>query len=317
MNRLTKRSDRHEGWCDHGRHIIGREISLKTGEEMLKMLDPAKYEAVPVVINKKGELAEKVRGLDLALLALHGAFGEDGTVQAVLESLGIPYTGSGVLSSAICMDKDMSKRLLRAAGIKVADWLCWNHIDEFAPEAVEKLGYPVIVKPSSGGSSIGMAKVNSPDGLRADVTEAFRWDRSVMVERYVPGMEITCPILDGETLPIIGIVPMAAEWFDYDAKYTENGAQEQVAVLPAELEHKVRRIAQDCYRTLKCSVYARVDMILSDGVPFVLEVNTLPGMTSASLLPRSAKAAGLTFSGLLDAIISASLKERGVPVYVR
>ncbi|WP_025688350.1 D-alanine--D-alanine ligase [Paenibacillus zanthoxyli] len=294
-----------------------REISLKTGEEMLKMLDPNKYEAVPVVINKKEELAEKVRGLDLALLALHGAFGEDGTVQAVLESLNIPYTGSGVLSSAICMDKDMSKRLLRAAGIPTADWLCWNHIDEFSPEALEELGYPVIVKPSSGGSSIGMTKVNEPDELRAAVMEAFRWDRSVMAERYIRGMEITCPILDGETMPIISIIPKAAEWFDYDAKYTANGAVEQVAVLPPELEREVRRIALDCYRTLKCTVYARVDMILSDGFPFVLEVNTLPGMTSASLLPRSAKAAGLTFSGLLDAIIAVSLKERGVPVHVR
>ncbi|NGM82594.1 D-alanine--D-alanine ligase [Paenibacillus sp. 7124] len=294
-----------------------REISLKTGVEMLKMLDPAKYEAVPVVINKREELAEQVRGLDLALLALHGAFGEDGTVQAVLESLDIPYTGSGVLSSAICMDKDMSKRLLRSAGIPTADWLCWNHIDEFAPKGAEQLGYPVIVKPSSGGSSIGMTKVNGPGELQGAVAEAFRWDRSVMAERYVRGMEITCPILDGETLPILGIVPRNAEWFDYDAKYTENGAVEQVAVLPPELESKVRQIALDCYRTLKCSVYARVDMILSDDVPFVLEVNTLPGMTSASLLPKSAKAAGLTFSGLLDAIITASLKERGVPVHVR
>ncbi|MFD1775692.1 D-alanine--D-alanine ligase [Paenibacillus rhizophilus] len=294
-----------------------REISLKTGAEILKALDPAQYEAVPVVINKREELAEQTRGLDLALLALHGAFGEDGTVQAVLESLNIPYTGSGVLSSAICMDKDMSKRLLRAAGIPTADWLCWNHIDEFTPEAAEQLGYPVIVKPSSGGSSIGMAKVNGPGELRAAIMEAFRWDRSVMAERYVRGMEITCSILDGETLPIIGIVPRNAEWFDYDAKYTENGALEQVAVLPVELERKVRRIALDCYRTLKCSVYARVDMIVSDGVPFVLEVNTLPGMTSASLMPKSAKAAGMTFGGLLDAIIAASLKERGVPVHVR
>ncbi|AHV96212.1 D-alanine--D-alanine ligase [Paenibacillus sabinae] len=294
-----------------------REISLKTGAEILKELDPAKYEAVPVVINKREELAEQVRGLDLALLALHGAFGEDGTVQAVLESLDIPYTGSGVLSSAICMDKDMSKRLLRAAGIPTADWLCWNHIDEFAPEAAEQLGYPVIVKPSSGGSSIGMTKVNGPGELQGAVAEAFRWDRAVMAERYVRGMEITCSILDRETLPILGIVPQNAEWFDYEAKYTENGAVEQVAVLPPELEREVRKIALDCYRALKCSVYARVDMILSDGVPFVLEVNTLPGMTSASLLPKSAKAAGLTFSGLLDAIITASLKERGVPVHVR
>ncbi|QWU17468.1 D-alanine-D-alanine ligase [Paenibacillus sophorae] len=294
-----------------------REISLKTGEEMLKKLDPAKYEAVPVVINKKEELAEKVRGLDLALLALHGAFGEDGTVQAVLESLNIPYTGSGVLSSAICMDKDVSKRLLRAAGIPTADWLCWNHISEFAPEAVEKLGYPVIVKPSSGGSSIGMVKVNEPGGLRAAVTEAFRWDRSVMVERYVQGTEITCPILDGRTLPALGIIPQTSEYFDFDAKYTENGALEEIAVLPADLERKVRQISLDCCRTLKCSVYARIDIIVSDGVPFVLEVNTLPGMTSASLLPKSAKAAGMTFSGLLDAIIAASLKERGVPVHVQ
>lgn len=293
-----------------------REVSLKTGAEMLKGLDPAKYDAVPVVIDKRENLAEQVRGLDFALLALHGSFGEDGTVQAVLETLGIPYSGSGVLSSAICMDKDTTKKLLRASGIRTADWLCLNDPGEFDAAAASKLGYPLIVKPSSGGSSIGMSKVKGPEGLSSAVAEAFRQDRSVMLERFLPGQELTCPIVDGEVLPILRIVPNNADWFDYDSKYSDNGALEEVAVLPPELEQAVRETALNCWRTLKCGVYARVDIMVSDGIPYVLEVNTLPGMTAASLLPKSAKAAGLSFSSLLEKIITLSLKERGVPLYV-
>ncbi|MBY9080909.1 D-alanine--D-alanine ligase [Paenibacillus sp. HN-1] len=293
-----------------------RGVSLKTGAEMLRGLEQAKYEAVPVVVDRRENLADQVRGLDFALLALHGEFGEDGTVQAVLETLGIPYSGSGVLSSAICMDKDMTKRLLRSSGIPTADWLCLENSGEYSAEAASKLGFPLIVKPSSGGSSIGMSKVKELEELYPAVTEAFRQEQPVMLEAFVKGMELTCSILDGEVLPILRIVPNHAEWFDYNAKYSAGGALEEVADLPPELESRVKETALACWRALKCGVYARVDVIVSNGVPYVLEVNTLPGMTSASLLPKSAKAAGMTFSGLLETIISLSLKERGVPQHV-
>ncbi|WNS40987.1 D-alanine--D-alanine ligase [Paenibacillus sp. MMS20-IR301] len=287
------------------------EVSLNTGREMLKALDPAKYIGIPVPITSREELLAGVNGLDFALLALHGTYGEDGTVQGTLETLGIPYSGSGVLSSSLCMDKALAKTVIRSQNIPTPDWLCWEHISEYDPEAVQRLGYPVMVKPNSGGSSIGMTKVNHPQELRGAVEKAFAADRSVLIERYTAGQEITCSILGGEMLPVIGIQSLGSDWFDYTAKYEQGGAEEQIIRLPAGVEEQVRAAALACYRALKCTVYARVDMLLADGIPYVLEVNTLPGMTATSLLPQSAGAAGLSFSRLLDEIISRSLQERG------
>lgn len=286
------------------------EVSLNTGREMLNHLDPAQYEITPIVLTKREELIDKVKGIDLALLALHGTYGEDGTVQGTLETLGIPYTGSGVLSSSLCMDKHLSKKLLQSAGVQTPDWLCWSSMEEFSPQAVEQLGYPVMVKPCSGGSSIGMEKVSGGQDLLSAVQKAFECDQSILIERYIQGQEITCSILNGELLPIIGITSAQAEWFDYSAKYEVGGAEEVVIKLSPEVDERVRAAALTCYQTLKCSVYARIDMLLRGGIPYVLEVNTLPGMTRNSLLPKSALAAGLSFSSLLDRIITCSLEER-------
>ncbi|MEK5448225.1 D-alanine--D-alanine ligase [Paenibacillus sp. FSL R7-0331] len=287
------------------------EVSLNTGKEMLKHLDRSKYEAVPVIIEERGQLIAAVKGLDFALLALHGAYGEDGTVQGTLETLGIPYSGSGVLASSLCMDKHLSKTILRSKGVLTPNWLCWESMEDYSEEAVGQLGYPVMVKPNSGGSSIGMSKVDNAEGLREAAEKAFAEDRAILIEAFTEGQEITCAILGGELLPVIGIQSLGAEWFDYSAKYEQGGADEQVIQLSLGTHERVRTAAFACYKALKCSVYARVDMLLQKGVPYVLEVNTLPGMTGTSLLPRSAAAAGYTFSGLLDAIIEGSLRERG------
>ncbi|NQX45210.1 D-alanine--D-alanine ligase [Paenibacillus tritici] len=289
------------------------EVSMKTGREMLKALDPAKYIGIPVPITTRKELLEGVKGLDFALLALHGAYGEDGTVQGTLETLGIPYSGSGVLSSSLCMDKSLAKTLIRSHGIPTPDWLCWDSMKEYEPQAVERLGYPVMVKPNSGGSSIGMTKVNHPQELRGAVEKAFACaeEGPVLIERYITGQEITCSILAGEMLPVIGIQSLGADWFDYSAKYEQGGAEERIIELPDAVDERVRTAALTCYRALKCAVYVRVDMLLKDGIPYVLEVNTLPGMTATSLLPQSAQAAGISFSSLLDKIITGSLQERG------
>jgi len=286
-----------------------RDISLLTGQEMMAHLDPSKYEAIPIEINNKRDLINKTEGIDMALLALHGQYGEDGTVQATLESMGIPYTGSSVLSSSICMDKDVSKKLLRYEGLHTADWLIVSSLEELAEANVESLGFPLVVKPNTGGSSIGTRIVRSRDTLKAAVAEALQWDRSIMIEQWIDGQEITCSILDGKLLPIVSIKPNA-EFFDYTSKYAEGEAEEQVIELPQALQRKVSAAALQCYKALKCSVYARVDIILKDGVPFILEVNTLPGLTRTSLLPKSAAAAGFSFGMLLDAIITSSLSER-------
>ncbi|WP_434748828.1 D-alanine--D-alanine ligase [Paenibacillus amylolyticus] len=286
-----------------------RDISLLTGQEMIANLDKNKYEVVPIELNSKRDLIDKSDGIDVALLALHGKYGEDGTVQGTLESLGIPYTGCGVLASSVCMDKDMSKQLMRQAGVLTGDWLQVNRMQDLSSVAVQHLTYPVVVKPNSGGSSIGTQIVHEPDALPAAVEAALAWDNSVMIEQYIEGEEITCAIVDGKMLPVISIHANAA-FFDYAAKYDDNGADEQVIQLPSDLHQRVEAAALTCYNVLKCSVYARVDMLIREGVPYVLEVNTLPGLTRNSLLPKSAAAAGISFAELLDTIIDLSLKER-------
>ncbi|MGG4103386.1 D-alanine--D-alanine ligase [Paenibacillus lautus] len=286
-----------------------REVSIMTGKEMIAHLDKSRYKVYPIEINNKCELISKTKGIDIALLALHGQYGEDGTVQGTLDSLGIPYTGSGVLSSSVCMDKDLSKKLLRYEGLITADWIMVSSIEELAAADVEGLGFPVVVKPNAGGSSVGTRIVRDSAALASAVEEALRWDRSVMIEQMIKGEEITCPVLNGEMLPIVSIKPNS-EFFDYTSKYEEGEADEQVIELPAELQQRVRAAALQCYKALKCSVYARIDIILKEETPYILEVNTLPGLTKNSLLPRSAEAAGYSFSGLLDAIIETSLSER-------
>lgn len=286
-----------------------REVSLMTGKEMIAHLDKSRYEVYPIEIHDKRELISKTEGIDIALLALHGTFGEDGTVQGTLDTLGIPYTGSGVLASSLCMDKDLSKKLLRYEGLHTADWIMVGCLEELAAADVEGLGFPVVVKPNAGGSSIGTRIVRDSADLASAVEEALRWDRSVMIEQWIEGEEITCPVLNGDMLPIVSIKPNS-EFFDYASKYEEGEADEQVIELPAELQEQVRTAALQCYKAMKCSVYARIDIILKEKIPYILEVNTLPGLTKTSLLPRSAEAAGYSFSGLLDALIETSLSER-------
>ncbi|REK76199.1 D-alanine--D-alanine ligase [Paenibacillus paeoniae] len=289
-----------------------REVSLHTGQEMIHHLDRSRYEVVPIVIDQRADLITQVlqTGIDLGLLALHGQYGEDGTVQGALDTMGIPYTGSGILASSLCMNKELSKMLLKAAGVHTPTGLCWHGMNDYNPQAVEQLGYPVIVKPNTGGSSIGIQLVHSEKELLAAAQEACGLDQAILIEPYLQGTEITCSIIDGEVLPIIGIRSAHSEWFDYRAKYEVGGAEEKVIQLPPLVEQRVREAALTSYRLLQCKVYARVDMIVCEDIPYVLEVNTLPGMTANSLLPKSAAAAGISFSHLLDRIIDSSLHER-------
>jgi D-alanine-D-alanine ligase len=286
-----------------------REISLKSGESIIENIDSNKYEIVPVVIDKKIDIVDKVKGLDFALLALHGQFGEDGTVQAVLQTLDIPYSGCGPLSSAACMDKDMTKSLLKAAGIRTAPWINLRKGDSINYEEINGLGYPVVVKPTHGGSSVATFIVKEEKDIEKSVKEAFEWDTEVMIEKFIKGEEITCPILGDEMFPVVAIKPNA-EFFDFTAKYQDGGANEFVIELEENLHKEVKKMALDTFKTLKCVVYSRVDMIITeDGVPYVLEVNTLPGMTKNSLFPKSAAGKNIKFSELLDLIIEGSLKE--------
>lgn len=286
-----------------------REISLKSGESIIQNIDNSKYDVVPIVIDKKEDIVNKVSGIDFALLALHGQFGEDGTVQSVLQTLGIPYSGCGPLSSAACMDKDMTKSLLKAAGIRTAKWINLKKGEEINYEEITKIGYPVVVKPTHGGSSVATFIIKEEKEIAHAVEEAFKWDSEVMIEEFIKGDEITCPVMDGEMFPVVAIKPHA-EFFDYTAKYADGGSDEFVIELEESLHKEVEKMALATYEALKCAVYARVDMIITeDGTPYILEVNTLPGMTKASLFPKSAAGKGIDFAGLIDLIIEKSLKQ--------
>jgi len=286
-----------------------RQVSLMTGKEMMANLDTNKYEIVPIQIDEKEDLVKKAKDIDVALLALHGKFGEDGTIQGTLETLGIPYTGSGVLSSSLCMDKTLTKKVIRFEGVPTPDWILLTSMEELDLEELDQFGYPVVVKPNSGGSSVGVKIVYDRDSIKSAIEEVLKWDSEVLIEKYIKGAEITCPVLDGELFPIVSI-SHSAEFFDYKAKYDDEGTVEEVVQLPEELYAKVKDAALTCYKALKCSVYARIDMMVKDGIPYVMEVNTLPGMTKASLLPKSAQASGIPYGKLLDWIIENSLKER-------
>ena len=287
-----------------------REISLKSGESIVDNLDKNKYEVIPVVIDKKEDILTKVKGLDFALLALHGQFGEDGTVQSVLQTMNIPYSGCGPLSSAACMDKDMTKSLLKAAGIRTAPWINVRKGEEINYEEINKLGYPVFVKPTHGGSSVATFMIKEEKDIAKAVEEGFKWDNEVMIEKFIKGDEITCPVLGNEMFPVIAIKPSEEfEFFDFTSKYADGGAEEVVVQLDEELHKEVEKMALDTFNVLKCDAYARVDMIVtSEGTPYILEVNTLPGMTKASLFPKSAAGKGMEFNELLDSIINESLK---------
>jgi D-alanine-D-alanine ligase len=246
-----------------------------------------------------GALPE-VREADVVCLGLHGGRGEDGTVQTILETIGVPYTGSGPIGSAIAMDKDVSKRLFRDAGVPTAPWL-------MAPvtpaDAGEALGWPLIVKPSKQGSTVGLTVVERAGEFDRALALAAEYDDEVMVERFVPGRELTVGILDDQALAVGEIIPKHA-LFDYECKYTP-GMSEEIfpAALAEEVAGECRRLGLAAHRVVKAGGYSRVDFRLTpEGQLFCLEVNTLPGMTATSLLPHSAKAAGIDFAALCDRI---------------
>ena len=206
------------------------------------------------------------------------------------------------------MDKDLTKRVLVANGIRTARWINVTSSDEIDYDAIDAMGYPVFVKPTNGGSSVATFKIKSKEEIKAAVEEGLKWDTEVMIEEFIAGDEITCPVFDGQMWPVIAIKPHS-DFFDYTQKYSAGGADEFVVELEEEIHNEVESMALNTYKALKCSVYARVDMIVTkEGVPYILEVNTLPGMTATSLFPKSAEAINVSYSGLIDKIIETSMK---------
>jgi D-alanine-D-alanine ligase len=249
----------------------------------------------------------EVSGADCVFLALHGGQGEDGTVQALLDMTGVPYTGSGHLASALAMDKHLSKVVLRAAGVHTADWIMSPRSGLDPAEVGRALGWPVVVKPSKQGSTVGLSIVREPAELASAITEAFRFDDEVMVERFVPGRELTVAIVGDVALPTIEIKPVK-ELYDYECKYTPGMAEEFVAELTPEAEAELVDQARRSFVALKLGGYARIDFRLDpEGRPWCLEANTLPGMTPTSLIPQAARAAGVLFPDLCERIVQLAL----------
>lgn len=287
-----------------GKLTAAEEKRLFTGRIDRLPPDKAAVSGLPTVVSTPD--LEKV---DIVFLALHGGRGEDGTVQALLDLADIPYTGSGQLGSAIGWDKDVAKRLFLAAGVPTPEWL----MAPADPALVrERLGYPLIVKPNGQGSTVGLTLVGKPDALAAAIELAGTFDSAVMLERYIPGRELTVGILDDEPLAVGEIIPATGPVFDYAAKYQPGGARE---IFPADLTPEQTARAQDLalrvHRALKLESYSRVDFRMDpDGGIWCLEVNTLPGLTAGSLLPRAAAAVGIGFPELCERICRSALARR-------
>ena len=285
---------------DQVRELLEAGVSkLPPGRDQLDMLNTGD----PTALTR----APEIEGVDVIFLALHGGAGEDGTLQALLDLVGLPYTGSGRLASAMAMDKDVTKRLARFAGIPTPEWLMAPAEE---PEVASRLGYPVVVKPSKQGSTLGLSIVKEPGQLDEALDLAFEYDDEVMLERFVPGRELTVPVLGDETLPV-GEIISKKEIFDYEAKYQPGMAEEIFpADIPADLAREAQRLALETHRALKLEGCSRVDFRLDDeGGLWMLEVNTLPGMTAASLVPKSAQAAGIAFPDLCDRICRLAIEE--------
>lgn len=295
-----------------------REVSLKSGQQVLESLDKEKYDVrrydprtdLPRLVSEASQI-------DAALILLHGPYGEDGTIQGLLELLNIPYQGAGVLGSALAMNKLATKQMYEKWGIATPPYLAVRRTDRVdADQWVQRLGLPLVVKPVIGGSSIGMTIVRSPDRLAPAVAEAFEQDYTVLVESYIQGTEITGSVLgndEPEALPLIEIIPDPHhEFFDYEAKYTAGITQEICpALISPALTEKAQTYARMAHQALFCRGYSRTDMIVRDEEIFVLETNTIPGMTPTSLFPQAARVAGISFGRLLDRLIELGIQAHG------
>lgn len=290
------------------------DISLISGREVLANL-PNKYLGFPIVIPKQGNQwlnnLLKIKA-DICFIAMHGPFGEDGKIQGTLDTLGIKYTGSGVAASAIGMDKILFRKIMKAENLPIPEYTV---VDEGEKKInLSDLGNPpYFVKPYDQGSSVGASIVKRSRDLKKALNLAFKFSDKALIDEYVKGMEVTCAVLgneDAKALPVIEIVPKKGEFFDYESKYTESGSSEIVpARIPKRLTKAVQKLSIKVHKAIGVKGFSRVDFILKENkYPVILEINTIPGLTSMSLLPKAAKAAGISYSGLLDKIIGYSLQ---------
>jgi D-alanine-D-alanine ligase len=295
-----------------------REVSLNGAAGVEKALDPGRFSVTRYdPATDLAKLAADAPEIDFAFILLHGRFGEDGTMQGFLDLLGVPYQGSGVLGSAIAMNKHLSKELYRLSGLPVADWQIVERTSVVDEQAlVARFGLPLVVKPVHEGSSLGLTLAGTAEDLRRGIAEALRHDRQIMVEKYIKGRELTVGVLGNEEpqgLPVIEIIPGEGySFFDYQAKYLPGASKE---ICPAPISEHLADLAREyavrAHQVLRLQGYSRTDMILApDGTLVLLETNTIPGMTATSLMPQAAAAAGLAFPQFLERLIDLGLADR-------
>ncbi len=301
------------------------EVSLNSAKMVLKKLDRKRYAPTLVVIQKDkkwklgpsksidiGAALAKLQLFDFAFIAMHGVFGEDGRMQALLEWIGIPYSGSGVLSSAMAMDKGISNKIYQELGMNVP---AYKIISKYPRSSDHRFKVPAVVKPVDGGSSVGVSIVKSTKELQKVVKDALRKNDRVMVQQFMQGREFTCGVLEKKgmafALPPTEIIPRSSKFFDYKAKYRVGGSLEITpAKLSPSMTKKIQAMALEAHRALGCRGMSRSDFILNGSTFSILETNTIPGMTETSLLPQAARAKGFSFPAMLDLIIEAGLKRK-------
>jgi D-alanine-D-alanine ligase len=294
------------------------EVSLNSAESVIRVMDPAKYDVQRILISNDGRwhpraIAPEPGGnpdIDVVFPVLHGTFGEDGTVQGLLELADLPYVGAGVLASAVSMDKEVQKRLCAASGLPVVDYFV---IHRHHPGTHQHFPLPIFVKPANLGSSVGISKVKSHHELEAAIELAAQFDRKIIVERGIVGREFECSVLGNEdpkaSVPC-EILP-SRDFYDYEDKYLLNQAQTVVpADLTPEQTQEIQRLAVACYQAVECEGMARVDFLLetATGKFFINEINTIPGFTSISMYPKMWEASGLSYRDLIDRLIELALE---------
>ncbi len=286
-----------------------RDISLKSGRSICESLRRRRYAVVPIDADATLPQQLRTKKVSIAFIALHGLGGEDGTVQGLLEIMNIPYTGSGVSASAVCMDKGLTRVLLQAAGVAVppGEIVHSTTVPSLLPG---KLGWPVVVKPCTEGSSIGVSIVRGPTGWKKALRTAFRHGGHAVVEKYIPGREVAIGILGQQTFPAVEVI-VPGGFYNFNAKYGKAGTR---YLCPAPLTPRLQRLLKaqslQVYNALGCCGAARVDFrIHPNGRPYVLELNTIPGMTERSLLPMAAAQQGMTYDDLVEGMLQAALQK--------
>lgn len=292
------------------------EVSMISGREVVRQLNKTKYKATSLVIAKDGGGMERIFKIktDIVFIALHGRFGEDGIIQGILELTGISYTGSKVLASAIGMDKYMFRKLMKYEHLPIPKYVMLSKGEKYTNFRKVLGEMPYFIKPVNGGSSLGVFLIKSAPELNKYIKTAFEYDDRVLVDEFVKGTEITCGVIGNNNpvaLPVIEILPLKSSFFDYKSKYSNKGSKEIVpARISKELTNKVQQISIDVYKLVGCRGFARIDFILRNGKdPVILEINTIPGLTPVSLMPKAASAAGISYSNLLDNIIEYALEK--------